>query len=39
MLKQNTANKATKTIKDTQHTMNTTQKKSQAIPIKSRGGL
>jgi hypothetical protein len=37
-LKQNTANKATQTAKDTLRTMNTTQK-IKAIPVTGRGGL
>jgi hypothetical protein len=45
MLKQNTAQKATQTIKDTLHTMNTKQKKrekrekSKAISVTGPGGL
>jgi hypothetical protein len=37
-LKQKTAHKATRTIKDTLHTMNITQK-AKAIPVTGRGGL
>jgi hypothetical protein len=38
MLKQNTAHKATQTIWDTLHTMNTTPKKVD-IHVRGRGGL
>jgi hypothetical protein len=39
MLRQNTAHKATQTTEDTLHTMNTTEKKSKAIPVTGLGGL
>jgi hypothetical protein len=38
-LKQNTAHKATQTIKDTLHTLNKTKKKGKAIPVTGRGDL
>jgi hypothetical protein len=37
-LKQNAAHKATQTVKDTLHTVNTTQT-SKGIPVTGRGGL
>jgi hypothetical protein len=39
MLRQNTAHKATQTIKSTLHTMNKMQQNSKVILVTGRGGL